>query len=96
MEYSISQYNSGVVQYIPVHSKGMVHRKGMVDVKGMVVRWVEKTDYLKIILAISFFNVGKVYKCGKIMKILNFILSLLVKGNLNIEIFPYGGWKKIL
>ena len=30
------------------------------------------------------------------MKILNFILSLLVKGNLNIEIFPYGGWKKIL
>ena len=42
MEYSISQYNSGVVQYIPVHSKGMVHRKGMVDVKGMVVRWVEK------------------------------------------------------
>ena len=38
MEYSISQYNSGVVQYIPIHSKGMVHRKGMVDVKGMVVR----------------------------------------------------------
>ena len=58
MEYSISQYNSGVVQYIPVHSKGMVHRKGMVDVKGMVVRWVEKTDFLKLILAIRFFNVG--------------------------------------
>ena len=30
------------------------------------------------------------------MKIWNFILSLLVKGNLNIEIFPYGGLKKVL